>query len=96
METRLFDASESYEERDAEPLLGFKNKFGVDYVHSASDAPCWVLPGDVVPYHMPDTVVFGDTDNVAVIVDLINRAGGVRRDPDRSLRGGYTRLQRRS
>ena len=27
-------------------------------------------------YHMPYTDDFGDDDNVAVVVDLINRAGG--------------------
>ena len=45
VETRLFDASESYVERDPEPLLEFKNRGFVGYVHSASDVPCTVLPG---------------------------------------------------
>ena len=69
VETRLFDASESYVERDPEPLLEIKNRGFVDYVHSASDAPCMVLPGpgDVAPYHMPDTVVFEDTDSTDAV-----------------------------
>ena len=50
-ETRLFDAAESYVERDAARLLASKNKAFVDHDHSASDDPCPVLTGDVVPYH---------------------------------------------
>ena len=80
-ETRLFDAPASYVTQNAGALLVHKNKFCTDYVHgaAASEPSCPVLPaGDLAPYyyHMPGTVVFGETGNVAVVVGLINRAGG--------------------
>ena len=59
-ETRLFDAAESFGERDANSLLGSKNRVRfADCVRDASDDRCPMLSGDVVPYHMPYTVQFG-------------------------------------
>ena len=67
-ETRLFNA-------DAQPLLAKKTAAFADYLNASED-PVPVIEGDVVPYHMPDMVASGVNDDVAVVVDLINRAGG--------------------
>ena len=69
-QTRLFNADAAYTERDALPLAS-KTAFA-DYLED----PVSVMHGDLIPYHMPDTVVSGVDDNVAIVVDLISRAGG--------------------
>ena len=69
-QTRLFKADEAYTERDA-TCLATKRGFA-DYL----DAPVSVMQGDLIPYHMPDTVVSGVNDNAAIVIDLISRAGG--------------------
>ena len=69
-QTRLFNADTSYTERDA-VVLSTKSNF-VNYLAE----PCLVLQGDLIPYHTPDTVVSGVNENVAIVVDLIYRAGG--------------------
>ena len=69
-QTRLFNADAAYTERDASPLAT-KTAFA-DYLEN----PVPVMHGDLIPYHMPDTVVSGVDDNVAIVVDLISRAGG--------------------
>ena len=69
-QTRLFNADEAYTERDAS-CLATKRAFA-DYLED----PVPVMQGDLIPYPMPDTVVSGVDDNVAIVVDLISRAGG--------------------
>ena len=71
-QTRLFNADEAYTERDAS-CLATKTAFA-DYLED----PAPVMQGDLIPYHMPDTVVSGVDDNAAIAVDLISRAGGYR------------------
>ena len=69
-QTRLINADLSYTERHAS-VLENKIRFGE---HLAQ--PCLVHQGDVIPYHFPDTVELGVDENVAIVVDLIYRAGG--------------------
>ena len=69
-QTRLFKADEAYTERDA-TCLATKRGFA-DYL----GAPVSVMQGDLIPYHMPVTVVSGVNDNAAIAIDLISRAGG--------------------
>ena len=69
-QTRLFKADEAYTERDA-TCLATKKCFA-DYLDAVDE----VTQGDVIPYHMPDTVVPGVNDDAAIVIDLINRAGG--------------------
>ena len=57
-------------------VLERKTKFTADYLYGDTETVHPALPGDVVPYHMSDTVVYGETDDVAVVVGLINHAGG--------------------
>ena len=67
---RLFAADPAYTERDPSLLQqqsGFQRHL--------SD-PALVMQGDLIPYHMPDSVVSGVNDNIAIVIDLINRAGG--------------------
>ena len=52
-------------------VLSTKSRF-VEYLSE----PGLVLQGDLIPYHTPDTVVSGVNENVAIVVDLIYRAGG--------------------
>ena len=68
--TRLFKADEAFHERDA-TVLATKRGFA-DYLDAVDE----VTQGDVIPYHMPDTVVPGVNDDAAIVIDLINRAGG--------------------
>ena len=68
--TRLFKADEAFHERDV-TVLSTKRGFA-DYLDAVDE----VTQGDVIPYHMPDTVVPGVNDDAAIVIDLINRAGG--------------------
>ena len=58
-------------------MLELKTKFKDSYLQGGTEPVDPALPGDIVSYHMPDTVVHGETGDVAVVVDLTNRAGGL-------------------
>ena len=70
-QTRLFNADTAYTERET-LVLSAKSRFAEYLVD-----PAPVLQGDLIPYHTPDTVVSGVNENVAIVVDLIYRAGGL-------------------
>ena len=68
---RLFAADWSYTERDRS-LLQKQSRF-----QEHLEDPAAVIDGDLIPYHMPDSVVsLVLDDHIAIVIDLINRAGG--------------------